>query len=55
VKLTEQALWPEGGGLDGFVAVLALIAFIAFKGFKAALMPVIGGCALVGLLWELIR
>jgi len=54
VKFTEHALWPEGGGFDAFVAGLAVTAFVALKGFKVGLMPVIGGCALVGLLVGLI-
>ena len=51
VKFAQHALWPEGGGFDGFVALLAVAAFVALKGFKIGLMPVIGGCAVAGLVW----
>jgi chromate transporter len=50
VKFTHDALWPQNGRFDLFVAVLALTAFIAMKRFKLGLMPAIGICALLGLL-----
>lgn len=53
VKFTTHALWPASGGLDAFIAVLAIAAFIAMQRFKAGLMPVIGACALLGLVKQL--
>ncbi len=53
VKFSEHALWPEaGGGLDGFVAVMAVAAFIALRRFKVGLIQVIGVCALAGWAWR---
>lgn len=53
VKFTTHALWPPSGGFDAFIAVLAIAAFIAMQRFKIGLMPVIGACALIGLVKEL--
>ncbi|WP_395731937.1 chromate efflux transporter [Prosthecobacter sp.] len=53
VKFTTHALWPASGGFDAFIAVLAIAAFIAMQRFKAGLMPVIGACALLGLVKQL--
>jgi chromate transporter len=53
VKFSTHALWPAGDGFDTFVAVLAVAAFIAKQRFKIGLMPVIGACALLGLLKHL--
>jgi chromate transporter len=53
VKFTTHALWPQSGGFDVFIAVLAIAAFIALQRFKVGLMPVIGACALIGLVKEL--
>jgi chromate transporter len=54
VKFSEHSLWPEATSrLDGFVAVTALAAFVAMQGFKMKLMPVIGGCAVLGVVWKL--
>lgn len=54
VKFTQDALWPASGGFDVFIAVLAIAAFIAMQRFKIGLMPVIGACALLGLLQQLL-
>ena len=55
-----HALWPGGwqngsalGGLDGFVAVTAVLAFAAMQRWKIGIMPVVGVCAALGLLWRL--
>jgi chromate transporter len=53
VKFSTHALWPAGDGFDAFVAVLAIAAFIAMQRFKIGLMPVIGACAVLGLLKHL--
>ena len=49
-----HALWPMGQGIDAFVAVLAVLAFAAMERFKAGIIPVLGGCAALGLVWELV-
>jgi len=53
VKFTTHALWPPSGGFDAFIAVLAMASFIAMQRFKIGLMPVIGTCALIGLVKQL--
>ncbi len=53
VKFTTHALWPASGGFDVFVAALAIAAFIAMQRFKIGLMPVIGACAVLGLVKQL--
>jgi chromate transporter len=53
VKFTTHALWPEPAhAFDAFVAVVAVVAFVAMQRFKLGLMPAIGGCATLGLLWH---
>lgn len=54
VKFTIHALWPASGGFDVFIVVLAIAAFIAMQRFKIGLMPVIGLCAVAGLLQHLL-
>jgi chromate transporter len=54
VKFTTHALWPTSGGFDVFIVVLAVLAFIAMQRFKVGLMPVIGACATLGLLKQLL-
>jgi chromate transporter len=49
VKFTQDALWPQNGPLDLFVAALAIAAFIAMQRFKIGLMPVIAASAAFGL------
>jgi chromate transporter len=53
VKFTLDALWPQSGGLDAFVAIVAIAAFLAMQRFKLGLMPTIGACALAGLFHHL--
>jgi len=43
-----HALWPEGGGLDLFVAGLALAAFVAMERLKLGVIPTLLGCAILG-------
>jgi len=57
IKFAEHALWPEmstgsKGTFDWFVAVLAVCAFLALQRFKIALIPVIAGCGLCGILFR---
>jgi len=53
VKFATHALCPAGSGFDVFIATLAVAAFIAMQRFKVGLMPVIGACAVAGLLQHL--
>lgn len=52
-----HVLWPQGydGGIDGFAAALALAAGIALFRYEQSTMRVIGACALLGLLWSVVR
>jgi len=52
VHFARHALWPAGtgGGADWFIAVLSVVAFLALHQFKVGLLPVLGACALAGLL-----
>ncbi len=52
VKFSIHALWPEGE-FDWFIAVAAVAAFVAMQRFKAGLIPTIGACAMLGLVWKL--
>jgi chromate transporter len=53
VKFSIHAMWPDPGGVfDPFVAAVATAAFLALWRFKIGLMPVIGVCALLGLMWR---
>jgi len=45
-----HALRPESGGIDWLVAVLALAAWVAMERFKIGVIPVLGACALAGLI-----
>jgi chromate transporter len=50
VSFTRDALWPEGGGFDTFVAVTAVAAWLAIARFKLGVIPVLACCAAAGLL-----
>lgn len=55
VAFTVHALWPGDAprrlhSPDWFVAAVAIAAFVALQRFKIGLIPVIGACALAGLL-----
>ncbi len=52
VKFSIHALWPAGQ-FDWFIAVVAVAAFVAMQRFKAGLIPTIGACAVLGLVWKL--
>ena len=47
-----HVLWPTGfqGHFDGVSAAIAIIAFVALFRYKANVIPVIGACAVIGLL-----
>ncbi len=54
VKFAEAALWPEPHHrFDWFAALVAVAAFVAMQRFKLGLIPVMAGCALLGLGWQL--
>ncbi len=48
-----HALRPETGGIDGFVAVVALAAWLAMERFKIGVIPTLGVCAVLGMIWKL--
>jgi chromate transporter len=48
-----HALKPDGGSLDYFVAVVAIGAWLAMERFKIGVIPVLGVCALLGVIWKL--
>jgi len=48
-----HALRPESDKIDYFVAVVAVGAWIAMERFKVGVMPVLGVCAVLGILWHL--
>ncbi len=55
VKFSTHALWPEPTlHFDAFVAVVAVAAFVAMQRFKVGLIPVIGACAVLGMIWKLV-
>ena len=54
VVFTTHALWPDSGGFDAFVAVLAAAAFIAMWRFKVPFPRILAACAMLGLATGLI-
>jgi chromate transporter len=52
-----HVLWPEGAGgrFDWIPALVGAIAFVALFRFKTGVMPVIGSCALAGLVVTWLR
>jgi chromate transporter len=46
-----HALRPETGGTDWFAAVLAIGAWVAMERFKQGVIPVLGVCAGLGVVW----
>lgn len=46
----EAALWPEAGGFDWFVLVVAILSFVALRKFKLPIVALIGAAGLAGLL-----
>jgi len=51
-----HVLWPDGfdGSFNWFSALIGIGAFIALFRFKIGIMPVIAGCAIVGLGYSLL-
>ncbi|GAA5118141.1 chromate efflux transporter [Luteolibacter yonseiensis] len=47
-----HALLPEGGRFDFFVAVVTIAAWLAMERFKIGVIPTLGTCALLGVLWN---
>ncbi len=52
IWFTWHALVPEAGKFDTFVALLAAAAWLAMERFKTGVIPTLGACALVGLVWK---
>jgi len=52
-----HVLWPEGAGgrFEWISALIGAVAFVALFRYKAGVMPVIGACALAGLVVTLLR
>ena len=47
----RRALWPEGGGFDGFVLAMAVLAFAALKFWRVPLLSVVLASAAAGMAW----
>jgi chromate transporter len=54
IWFAEHALWPEAGGIDGFVAVVAVGAWLAMERFKIGVIPTLAACAGLGVVWKLL-
>lgn len=56
VFFAYHVLWPEGwqGRFDWPSAVIGIAAFLALWRWKTGIMPVIGVCAVAGVLWTLL-
>ena len=52
-----HVFWPTGfaGAFDPVAALIAIAAAIALFRFKAGVLPLLGGCAVAGLAWHLLR
>jgi chromate transporter len=52
-----HVLWPRGfaGAFDGVAAGITVVAAVALFRFQRGVMPVLGGCAVAGLLISLLR
>lgn len=50
----DHVLWPAGGGLNDFAAVLAAAAAVALMRFRVGVLPVLAACAAAGLLARLL-
>jgi chromate transporter len=48
-----HALAPAGGTFDYFVAVVAIGAWMAMERFKIGVIPTLGACAVLGMIWKL--
>lgn len=56
VFFAYHVLWPQGfsGSFEWFSALLGAAAFVALFRYKVGIVPVIGACAVVGLLYSLL-
>ena len=52
IQFGSHALGVASGRLDLFVAVVSVSGFVAIERFKVGVMPVIGACAVLGLIWK---
>lgn len=48
-----HALRPVSGTIDWFVAVVAIGAWLAMERFKLDVIPTLGACAVLGVIWKL--
>jgi chromate transporter len=49
-----HALFPAGGTFDSFVAVIAVASWVAMDRFKTGVIPTLGACAVLGMVWKLL-
>ena len=49
-----HALAPAAGTYDYFVAAVAIGAWLAMERFKIGVIPTLGACALLGMIWKLV-
>jgi len=52
VKFAEHALLTGEQGFDYFVAIVGLGAWLAMERFKTGVIPTLGVCALLGVIWK---
>ncbi len=52
-----HVFWPRGfdGGFDAAAALIAAAATVALFRFRVGVLPLLGGCAIAGLAWHLLR
>jgi chromate transporter len=57
VFFAYHVLWPEGlaGRFEWPSAVIGLLAVAALFRYKVGVIPVIGGCGVLGLAWHLLH
>jgi chromate transporter len=54
IGFSWHALRPSPAAWDGFVAVVAIGAWLAMERYKRGVIPCLGACALLGLVWKLL-
>jgi len=52
VSFAEHALFDSGHGFDGFVALVGVGAWLAMERFKVGVIPTLGVCAVLGVIWK---
>jgi len=57
VFFAYHVLWPQGfdGRFEWFAALIGITAFVALFRYKMGIVSVIGGCAVAGLAYSLLR